>query len=710
MKTLMNKFKSTVIIAATFALGISNASASGLMSAKGSSTELEIQDHKVSVTIEDGYAITTVENTFFNPSSSDLEAVYEFPVPKNGTVAEFTIWIDGKAVVGEVVEKERAKKLYQQEQAAGRDVGLTEQKSFHRFESRVSPVRANQVTKTRLVYMQAADMQGGIGRYVYPLEEGGTDQDKLNFWQTDDKVHGKFSFDLSLRSGFPVDALRAPAHPHAVVSNADASNWQLTINKNGHKNAISPRPEIVTGEGLATNNAQRAAVFSDIETQPEHSSVSTNQLNQDVVIYWRLQPNLPGSIELVAHKEPGKRRGTFMLTVTPGVDLQPITEGRDWVFVLDRSGSMQGQYQTLMDSTAQALKSLGPQDRFKIILFSNQVEELTPDWVTADQISISKVSQALSRSQPNGGTDMYAGISAGLRGLDADRTASLVLVTDGVANLGKTQKKDFLDLMRKHDVRMFTAIMGNGANRPLLDSMTKVSGGFATSVSNSDDVMGVLISATEKVKYQALHDVDLKIKGLKTADIVPTQNTTVYRGQQIVMFGHYFGEEQAEVVLKAKISGETKEYRTQFLFPKETSDNPEVERLWAFAQIQELKDRADYLGENAQDYRSAIVKTATEYGLVTDFTSMIVMSDEQFEANNIERKNRSRRAKEVQAQNKRMANPVTSNQVDQNQPAFNGNRTSYRGSGGGGAFSPFGFLIFLPLCLAWIRERKAINH
>lgn len=176
-------------------LATGQASASGLLTAKGSGTELQIQDHTVSVTIEDGYAVTSVENTFYNPSAHELEAVYEFPVPENGTVAEFTMWIDGQPIVGEVVEKQRARELYQQEKAAGRDAGLTEKKSFYRFESSVSPVRPQQITRTRLVYMQPADVEGGIGRYVYPLEEGGTDQEKLDFWQTDDTAHGQFSFD-----------------------------------------------------------------------------------------------------------------------------------------------------------------------------------------------------------------------------------------------------------------------------------------------------------------------------------------------------------------------------------------------------------------------------------------------------------------------------------------------------------------------------------
>jgi len=703
MTKLTNYLKTISITLSIFAASSANVMASGLLTAKGSNTDLQIQDHEVTVSIEDGYAITSVENTFYNPSNDNLEAVYEFPVPKNGTVVEFTVWINGIPITGEVVEKERAKQLYAQEQAAGRDAGLTEKVSFYRFESRVSPVLPQQITRTRLVYMQAADIEGGIGRYVYPLEEGGTDQEKLDFWQTDNKVHNQFSFDLNLRSGFPVDAVRAPAHSHAVVANSDKHNWNVSINNNG-TSGMPPISGESTSEVSATDAAQRVAAFADLENQ-DTSSIQTNALNQDIVVYWRLEPNLPGAIELVTHKEEGARRGTFMLSVTPGVDLQPIYEGRDWVFVLDRSGSMSGKYNTLMDATAQALSKLQSNDRFRIILFSNSVEELTNDWTNADQISIAEVSNALALSQPDGGTDLYQGIKTAIDKLESDRTSSIVLITDGVANVGKTEKSHFLDLMQNHDVRLFTAVMGNGANRPLLDSMTKVSQGFATSISNSDDIMGVMISAIEKVKYQALHDVDLKIRGLKTSDIVPEQPTTLYRGQQMVLFGHYYGDEMAKVILSAKISGEDKEYRSEFTFPDVSTSNPEIERLWAYAQIQELKNKANYLGTSAEDYRSAIVDTAVEYGLVTDFTSMLVMSDEQFEANGIKRTNRDRRNAEQAAQATRSNTAVTTNRVDQNSPAFSGNQASYSGSGGSGAINPFTFFLLLPVLVAWIRQR-----
>ena len=102
-----------------------------------------------------------------------------------------------------------------------------------------------------------------------------------------------------------------------------------------------------------------------------------HRLDQDIVVYWRQAQGLPGSVEMVTYKEHAGERGTFMLTVTPGDDLAPITEGRDWVFVLDFSGSMEGKFQSLIEGVNKGLTRLNPNDRFRIILFNNQPREIT---------------------------------------------------------------------------------------------------------------------------------------------------------------------------------------------------------------------------------------------------------------------------------------------------------------------------------------------
>lgn len=657
-----------------------SATAAGLMTPIGSQHSLEIQSHHVDVSIDNGYAITTVEQTFSNPQTTDLEATYSFPVPENGTVAEFTVWIDGKPVTAEVMEKEKAKKVYEEEKAAGRDTGLASKNKHYNFDIKVSPVRAGQTTRVRFVYMQATDTDTGIGRYVYPLEDGGTDVAAENFWQANDKVSGDFSFTMSLRSGYPVDDVRIPGQPNALIQQLNQDEWTVSL---GNAQPASLKT-IVAEEGSTAQSTSGIGV----------NGSSGYKLNQDIVTYWRHTPGLPGSIDLVTHKEPGETTGTFMMTLTPGDDLADITEGRDWMFVLDTSGSMSGKYQKMVDGVQAALGKLNNKDRFRIVLFNSGAQELTNGWVSVTEKSSRKWSDKLANAGFGGGTDLYAGALQGLKKLDADRTSSLILVTDGEANLGVTEKEKFLDLMKKYDVRLFTAVMGNGANRPLLNAMTEVSNGFAVSVSNADDIVGKLMEFTSKATHEALHDVKFDIKGIKTFDLTPEVTSTLYRGEQLVVFGHYKGTGPATVTLDGKVSGQKKSYTSTFNFPDNRTDSPEIERLWAYAKIQNLQEQADYLGEDKSENAEAITSIAVQHGLVTDQTSMVVMTEEQFKQRGIERLNRDRREKEKQAQQIRNSAPVQNNRVDSQQPAFSSSRASH----GGGAFG-WGLLLTLPMLL-----------
>ncbi len=687
------------------ALVNSSAFAAGLLTpADGSLPPLAIRDHAVSVIIEDGYAITTVEQVFHNPHGQDLEARYSFPVPEHGAVAEFTLWIDGKPVSGEVLEKQVAKKIHEEEKAAGRETGLTEKDSYKTFEIRVWPVRAGQNTRIRMVYLQPAHIDTGIGRYVYPLEEGGTDEQKLAFWTRNDKVTGTFSFDLKIKSAYPVDAVRVPAQASAVISQQSAGEWQVHIGGQGGQ------PRAGHMDGGAVGILRPAPVTAG---QPEQAAVpalnppagsDAHAIDKDVVVYWRHKAGLPGSIDLVTHKPESDARGTFMLVVTPGDDLKPITRGRDWIFVLDVSGSMQGKYSTLADGVNRALGKMRPEDRFRIVLFNDRASELTPAYVNASPENVRHYSDAVSNVSPGNGTNLYAGLRRGIDSLEADRTSAIVLVTDGVANVGETHQRKFIELIRKKDVRLFTFIMGNSSNRPMLEALTKASHGFAINVSNSDDIVGQILSATSKVSHEALHGVRIRIEGIRTADITPAQIGSLYRGQQLVLFGHYWGDGPADVHLTGKVSGTPVSYQTRFSFPLVSRENPELERLWAYARIDALTEEINNFGEKP-DIRQAVTDLGVEYGLVTDYTSMLVVRDEVFAQRGIERRNQQRLAIEQAAQKQRAARPAASRRVDTGQPMYGGRA---RASHGGGSLDPVMLILLALLLLVSLRTGTSL--
>ena len=445
MKSLFKKILNSVLTVATAGIILLGATASvkaaGLMTPVDSSKPaLSIKSHHVNVTIEEGYAVTVVDQTFSNPNQEDLEAIYSFPTPEKGVVSEFTVWIDGKPVIGEVLEKQKAQKLYEEEKAAGRDAGLTTKIKHYRFEVKVSPVRAQQDTRIRLVYMQAADIDNSMGRYVYPLEEGETDDQANAFWSYNPVVEEDFSFNVNLRSGYPVNGVRLPAHSQAVISQSNPQEWSVNLGNTSAKSTDLDEEQTTT-----INNTEIAYLEAGESTSTIQKGVTT--LDKDIVMYWRLAPNLPGSIDLVTHREEGAKRGTFMMTLTPGDDLEKISEGRDWAFVLDMSGSMSGKYQTMVDGVQLALDGLNPEDRFQIILFDNEVEDLTGStWINATAENVIQWSNALAATGPRGGTNIYAGLDKALKNLEVDRTGAIVLVTDGEANVGVTEKKKFLKL------------------------------------------------------------------------------------------------------------------------------------------------------------------------------------------------------------------------------------------------------------------------
>jgi len=290
-------------------------------------TPIQIKDHTVDVVIDNGFARTEVTQVFFNPNDNDLEAVYGFPVPSSASLSEITIWNGERVLEGEVIEAKEAKRVYEEERNAGNDAGLgecacTKQKDeieYASYKFSVSPVRAKSDTKIRFVYYQPLKIDTGVGRYVYPLADGGTDEVAKAFWTRESKVEQHFAVNVELKSGWPVDEVRVPgAEAEAKIDKLGDGHYKAAIDR------------------------------------------TTGDLSRDFVFYYRLADDLPGRVELLAYKANANEPGTFMLTVTPGIDLAPITSGADYVFVLDVSGSMAGKLATLASGVEQSLEQFKP--------------------------------------------------------------------------------------------------------------------------------------------------------------------------------------------------------------------------------------------------------------------------------------------------------------------------------------------------------------
>ncbi|MFQ5654948.1 MAG: VIT domain-containing protein, partial [Planctomycetota bacterium] len=88
-----------------------------------------------------GFARTEVLQTFHNPNDVDLEAIYSFPLPKSASLSEVTITAGEKEIHGEVLPRDEADRIYEEERDQGNDAGLASKNGYQTFEFRVTPVR-----------------------------------------------------------------------------------------------------------------------------------------------------------------------------------------------------------------------------------------------------------------------------------------------------------------------------------------------------------------------------------------------------------------------------------------------------------------------------------------------------------------------------------------------------------------------------------------
>jgi len=671
--------KKAIVVIGTCLMSTGMSLLAGTLSPKGDLAPLEIKDHNVDVVINNGFAKVEVSQRFFNQHDQTTEGIYSFPVPKSASMSEVSVNIGEKIINGEVVSKAQADKIYKEEKSKGNDVAKAEKNKYQDFKFFIANIPAKQEVKVDFTYYQPLKIDTNMGCFHYPMEKGGTDEVEENFWANNSKVNGKITINIKLKSAAPLSGIRAPS--------------------------LQP----------ASKDLKLDLGYANLKYEIENGS-----LDKDFIFYYRLKDNLPGSVEVIPYKEKGKE-GTFMMVVSPGEDLKPLINGHDYLFILDKSGSMSGKIRTLNKAVSKSISKLNSKDRFRIYTFDDNCNELTSNWAQATQENIKKYSAKVNNIRSGGGTNMYNALKAPLKSLDADRVTSVILLTDAVTNQGIVSPKSFVSLLKQYDIRLFGFLMGNSSNWPLMEIICETSGGYYDTISNSDDITGKILQAKGKVAFECMHDAKLKIKGVKTYDTTNMAFKKVYRGEQLVIFGRYAKGGKAKFEFTTRVSGEDKAYEFEFDFPEENLENPELERMWAMSQVEMYNNLVSSGIVKEKEFKNVAKDIGLKYQIVTDETSMLVLSDQDFKRHGIKRNNQKRILKEERAQvqkNKNLRKRIINTNKKQSSPVFNLNKyvakplknfkRSRPSIGGGGAIDPkFVLMLTFGLGIALLaRKRK----
>ncbi|HEY8665630.1 MAG TPA: VIT and VWA domain-containing protein [Tepidisphaeraceae bacterium] len=589
-------------------LAASPVRAAGLLIADGGNGGvLEIKEHSVHVTINNGIAVTEVTQVFLNTENRQVEALYTFPVPKGASVANFSMWINGKEMVGEVLEKKKAREIYDSYKQKRRDPGLLEQTNFKTFEMRIFPIAAKAEQKVQITYYQELDFDHDWATYVYPLAT--TTEKRMNPAPANGRVGGKFSVTLDAKSEIPIAAMESPSHPKDFVIAKHSENYYQASLEN-----------------------------------------TSGDLSRDVVIsYHTTRPHT--GLDLLTEKQ-GDEDGYFALTLTAGEELAAVNDGMDYVFLLDISGSMNDDHKLDLsrNSLGAFVNALGKDDRFEVMTFNVQPATLFKKLVEAGDDSKKQAGDFLATQQARGGTVLNPAITTAYKYVDAKRPLNVVILSDGLTEQGERAALDALIRSRPANVKVFCIGVGNDVNRGLLESLAQDAGGLSAFLSNEDNFERQAAAFRRKLIRPIATDLKFDFAGVNVYDVEPRTLPNLYHGMPVRIYGRYKGSGDGKIAVSGKIGAADLKKAVDFKFAKQDAANPEIERMWAWHKIDRLLKEGDAAGsrDTAID---EIIRLGEGYSIATEYTSFLVLeNDGEFQRWQITRKNALRLAQDRKSQ------------------------------------------------------------
>jgi Ca-activated chloride channel family protein len=541
---------------------------------------LEVRYHRVVVAINDQVAKTEVDQEFYNPTNARLEGMYVFPIPEGAALDDFSMNVDGRMVSAELLDARKARSIYEDIVRQTRDPALLEYSGKGAFKVHIFPIDPRSGKRVKLSYTEALKADSGVIAYTYPLNT--------------EKFSAKPLEDVSIR---------------------------IDLNTTGKlKTIFSPTHNV---EVKRHSDYKAVIGFEARNVRPD----------TDFTVYYGTDEAKIG-LNLLTHHPPGEE-GYFLLTASPSFgSAEKDVIPKDITFVLDTSGSMVGEK---MNQARKALlfclENLNPEDRFEMVRFSTEAETLFGRLQQATSENVEKARQFTNRMKPIGGTNIEEALVKALEGhtREGSRPQIIVFITDGKPTIGETNEESLIKKVKSANslnIRIFTFGIGDDLNTHLLDRITEETKAYRTYVRPEEDMELKISSFYEKIKSPVMVDLKLHFSpGIRVSKMYPRDLPDLFAGTQLTLFGRYDGNEDVTIALEGWVGNQKAQFDYPVTFPARNDANAFIASLWATQRVGYLLDQIRLHGRD-RELIDEITELARRYGIVTPYTSYLIMEDE----------------------------------------------------------------------------------
>jgi len=555
-----------------------------------------VRYHHVSIRVRDQIARVSIDQEFVNTGSGAIEVEYFFPVPPEAALDSMTLIVDGKEYAAELLEADKARKIYEEIVRRKKDPALLEYAGFGLYKTRAFPLEPNKPVQVVVTYKNICRRDGQAVEVWYPLNTE------------------KFS-------ARPIDdvRLRVDIRGRSAVLSAYCPTHEVDIDRKDERHVV------------ATYHAQNVLPTTDFQLFYKTG-------DEDVGATWF-------SYQPVAEKD-----GYFLLLLSPGPAKGKVkATPKDVVLVLDRSGSMGGGK---LDQTREAarfiLDNLNDEDQFNIIAYNDAVEAFFDETQTVTGDSLADARRQLENLSPGGGTNIHEALQAAMSQWPATylglrfqtlRPKYVIFLTDGLPTVGKTDEKTILaDTSEANEVRarLFAFGVGYDVNVRLLDGLVEANRGRSEYVKPAEPIEAKVSAFYRKIKNPVMTDLSVELDGVRLRETYPREMPDLFDGDQIVLCGRYdrpdedgaAGKLRGQLVLRGTYKGGERvfEYSVELARPGRRGGHAFIEKLWAMRRIGWLLDQIHFHGED-EEIVDEVIRLSRQYGIVTPYTSFLAKEE-----------------------------------------------------------------------------------
>jgi Ca-activated chloride channel family protein len=541
---------------------------------------VDVEYHRVTVEISDGYARTRVEQRFYNPYPVEVRGRYVFPIPVGAAISDFRVKLDGRPQAVTNMNQSETNLYLQQAIVDHQDPTLLAYMDGETYALEVTlpPQGAKEMI---LEYEEVLTPRSSLYRYLYVLS---TERYSASSLQ-------EVSVTVDLRSSQGVASVYSPSHA-------------------------------VTVERMSPDRVR--ATYTDWDVIP----------TEDFELYYAT-PGQEFGAGLLNYEKDG--RGYFLFLFSPS-STAAATDAipKDMVFVIDRSGSMSGEKMEQAKEALQfILRQLGEKDRFSIVDFDDVVDGLAFNLLPVSGRNIQDASRYVDQLYARDNTDIEGALTTGLEILaeSEERQAAKVVVflTDGLPTAGVTDGGLIAQSVRRANDGVGASIhvfgVGYDVNTHLLDRLAAENHGAVVYVEPGQSLERALTEFYGQIAHPLLTEVEIAFDGMEVSEVYPQQVPDLFVGSSLVLTGKYRPSSRPVTVrIIGQTAGGQREYASSFVLDTH-SDRAFIPRLWATRKVGQLLDQVRVEGES-EALVAEIKALGLAYGIVTPYTTLLIQSQE----------------------------------------------------------------------------------